>query len=919
MSFSNKILLLFLTVTLGIGLLLSWFLYHAATQTTALEIKISMQERANYGIDKIDRLLFERAASVRAIAQDPYIRANLTNPQLITTRLQHYRNAHRFYLSISFYNANKIKIADTSGLGIGHQASSDIWTYTVYQQRKISIAEQIQNTRQATTVLFAAPILDENQQVVAAIVTYMDTDSIYQVLGDLHFITSGLEKTDVFIDLIDKNNLLLYSNYRLHRGLNLILDLTELRTTRQYFYTFAEQQGYLDFAGNKWKLIVHLPSDKAFASIIKLRNQAIYIASILLLIALLIIVSFARRLMRPIQILEQTAQQFGRGDFSVRCSLRSKDEIGDLSNTFNQMADLLEQQISQLGEFKTIFDISVDMIFIFAQDTYNFYHLNQSVSKNLGYSENELFNLTPFDLVPRTNHQTVRNLLQDLANSKMQTCLYETRLLRRDGSSFPAEISVQYVKLKQNQHYVAIARDISERKQNEELLRQAKQKAELSNQMKTVFLSNMSHELRTPLNGILGYTQILRLEQNLSPQQKQGIDIIHNSGEYLLTMIHDILDLLKMEHGEIELHESDSHLPKLLQHIVELFKLRIQQRNIQFIFSFADDLPLMVMIDEVRLRQILINLLSNALKSTKQGEIRLEVYRFEHKIRFTVQDTGCGISIHTIKQILSPLQQLDAQGFEIEGAGLGLSITKKIVELMHGKFFIESQPGQGTRFIVDLPLLEIPTSPNPQQFEPTNIISYYGPQYTIFIITHDWETRQLLTSALGSINFIVHTFNDYDQAMLPLQHIKPKIIIIELSFLVECLETEHEYLTNIIVMAEKRYKHHNLNLDYNILIKPIHLIELLNLLQQKLNLNWQYADAATITHEPGIEYDFYLSPNQASIIYDLGRSGDVMALMQQAELLKQQPELSVFAEHILQLSREFDSDAICRLVEPFLE
>jgi signal transduction histidine kinase len=200
--------------------------------------------------------------------------------------------------------------------------------------------------------------------------------------------------------------------------------------------------------------------------------------------------------------------------------------------------------------------------------------------------------------------------------------------------------------------------DLTAQKQIEEELRQAKEAADAANRAKSAFLANMSHELRTPLNGILGYAQILGRDKSLTSKQKEGIAIIRRSGDYLLTLVNDILDLSKIEANKVELYPTDFHFQVFLQEIVDLFKMRAEQKGIAFIYIPLSHLPTGIRADEKRLRQVLINLLANAVKFTERGGVTLKVGYHEEKIRFQIEDTGVALSTRRFSGYFSTISAI---------------------------------------------------------------------------------------------------------------------------------------------------------------------------------------------------------------------------------------------------------------------
>jgi signal transduction histidine kinase len=255
----------------------------------------------------------------------------------------------------------------------------------------------------------------------------------------------------------------------------------------------------------------------------------------------------------------------------------------------------------------------------------------------------------------------------------------------------------------------------------------AKERAEVANAAKSTFLANMSHELRTPLNAVLGYTQILKRDKNLDERQTANLNIIQQSAEHLLTLITDLLDLSKIEAGKLELYESIVALPAFLRLIADIIRIKAEQKGLLFTYEPGANLPPAVLADEKRLRQVLLNLLGNAVKFTDHGQVDMQVHSVpvdteRTKLIFEIHDTGVGIPQDQLETIFHPFEQAGDVQRRFGGTGLGLPISRQLVRLMNSDIRVASQPGKGSvfSFEIQVPVVQLEMAPEtaPQIVQP---------------------------------------------------------------------------------------------------------------------------------------------------------------------------------------------------------
>jgi PAS domain S-box-containing protein len=457
------------------------------------------------------------------------------------------------------------------------------------------------------------------------------------------------------------------------------------------------------------------------------------------------------------------------GFLSLACVLgiifRSKQIIAEQKQHQKELNNLDEKLKTQI-----ILDNVVDAI-ITINESGIVQSFNQGAQKLFRYKDNEVIGQNIKMLMPDPDHSKHDEYLKRYLTTKSPHIIgigREVTGLKKDGTEFPMDLAISQVNLHDRIIFTGVIRDISQRKEFEAALVEAKQLADEANRSKGDFLANMSHEIRTPMNGIIGLTH-LAMRTELTPVQHDYLRKINSSSQNLLTIINDILDVSKIEAGKLEIEKIEFSLDKVLEGVFDVLSAKIQEKGLEFHFNIKDDVPSRLIGDPVRIGQILTNLASNAVKFTKHGQVIISFRVLEKtqdslNLECSVQDSGIGLSDDHISKLFKPFHQADTSTTrEFGGTGLGLTIVKKLVLLMGGDIRIESQLGKGSNFIFNIVLkpsqIKEELKPTPNALQDTRIL----------VIDDSPFMRDILMAMLQSLKFEATITSRFAEGLQELQ------------------------------------------------------------------------------------------------------------------------------------------------------
>ena len=765
-------------------------------------------------------------------------------------------------------------------------------------------------------------------------------------------------------------------------------ELSKINTNQQLTFDLGGKQQFLqvtpfkDGRGIDWLIVVAVPEADFMDQINANTQTTILLCFLALLLATNIGIFTSGWIADPILRLRDASRAIANGKLNQKVEVEAIGELDILAESFNQMAQQLQESFTALENTNEELEQRVDERTAALRESEALLNQTQRLAKVGGWEINlETEELAWTEEVYRI-YEVDSDFQLTMAAAKAfypseSVQILEPALESAIANKEPFDLELQFLTAKKNQRWVHILgqphykndvpvklkgtfQDITDRKIVEVALQEAKVAADAANQAKSEFLANMSHELRTPLNGILGYAQILQRDSSFTPKQIAEINIIYQCGSHLLTLINDVLDLSKIEARKMELHPTNFYLLAFLQVVSEISRIKAEQKGIFLECQFDAALPSIVEADEKRLRQVLVNLLGNAVKFTDAGGVTFKVGVVEsvavesnamassaagialtaiNKIRFQIEDTGVGMTSEQMQKIFQPFEQVGDTRRMAEGTGLGLAISLKIIEMMGSSIRVSSKSQAGSQFWFDLSLPSAADGEVVPKLQPTGtIVGFTGSKRKILVVDDRWENRSVIVNFLTPIGFRVVEATNGIEALEQARELMPDAIITDLAMpemdgfeLLRHLRASPEFKDIVIIVSSASVfetdQYNSLDAGANAFLpKPVEASDLFRLLHKHLGVSWLYEKLVEFPAKK-IERDTALSPAAAivppppeeiEIFYDLIMKGNLKAIIKQAEHLKNlDANFIPFAEELCEFAKKFQEKQLKSFISQY--
>ncbi|MCX6281453.1 MAG: response regulator [Bacteroidetes bacterium] len=633
------------------------------------------------------------------------------------------------------------------------------------------------------------------------------------------------------------------------------------------------------------------------------------------------------------------------GNYTQRIPKEGDDEIGTLFDRFNEMLEQIwtrEQASIEAGREIRIAHEKLNLML--DNSPIGILHYDQNgvvITCNKGHTE--IFHFRKEDLVGRDLHETIHDaeMLKALDKALEGFPAYYSGLYVSTISGVGVYVRAIYTPLFSDNGKViggvGIFEDISEQKKSEKL-QVEKEAAVFANKAKSIFLANMSHEIRTPLNAILGFSQLMARDHSLSADQKENVSIINSSGEHLLALINDILEMSKIEAGRIQLNINDFSLHAMIDEVVSLFRPKAEEKNLYLKAEMKDDLPAFLKSDEGKIRQVLINLLSNAVKFTDEGGIRLRVWTDksntgEFLLYAEVDDTGSGIAEDELGKVFMHFEQTRSGRQAHVGTGLGLAICKEYIHMMQGDISVKSRPSEGSVFRFYVRASESADKEIPNREKILDVIGIEPGQTRMRVLVVDDKepNRKLLMKMLCAVGFTMQSASNGMEAIEKFKSFKPDLIMMDMFMpeldgfeaikAIRRLPGGKE--TKIIAVTASVFeedKHHILESGADEFIKkPFREHEIFDKISERLGIRFIYSESSSADNKEETEDHLnremleFISPELQSQIREAIINGDIQ-LLEDKILILMDADQGV-AEKLLSMVKAFRFDRLNQLFQ----